>query len=271
MKDADEQRDVLFEALGIGISRRTMLKRLGLGIGGAALAPSVNPYVFGATGQEPRGLGAALPGYSPQHVWDYTLPQPGPRPYDFATGNPVFNNGALIIPTHSIDESGSILYSLDTQTKQVWWQHIFANIGDLGMALVADGVIYLRDIQPGNLYAIDSTTGNVHWQKAYQLSADPLLADGRLISPTNGGGILAVDLEGNQLWSSNFSGVTGTTRAVASGGVVMAMKGGTLFAADLQTGSLKWQYSLGDGSARDTESSNLLLRRRNRLFRGFRQ
>ncbi len=101
-----DQRDELIESLGMGISRRTMLKGMGYGLAGAAIAPSLLTAVYGQ-----RKLGASLSGYAAQTVWDYT-PDPSLK---YISGDPVFYNGTIIVPSYT--EKGSTLYGLDLQTK----------------------------------------------------------------------------------------------------------------------------------------------------------
>ena len=192
-----KDRDELIEMLGMGVSRRKMLQRMGLGLAGAAVAPTLIENAWGATTQRHRSPGVSLSDSTPQPVWTYNAPSS----YSFAD-NPLYYNGTLIIVAFDNDQGNGLIYSLDSQTKEVRWSHAFPGI-NFFTPLAANGVIFVSGFTNGGafLYAIDPSTGNVLWQKSYAIPTELKLIDNKLIFPTGHGRFIALELQGNLVWS----------------------------------------------------------------------
>lgn len=244
-----EQRDELIESLGMGISRRTMLKRMGYGLAGAAIAPSLLTAVQGQ-----RKPGATLSATTPQPVWDYTSSST-------IGGAPALYQGTIVVPGTVQNPNGSfsgLLYGLDVQTKEVRWQYSYP--APLFSPLVVNNTVYAAEIDEGGfetgdllkLNAIDLLTGNILWQSKYNVISPLTLAGGLLIFTDAGGSICAVytqaDQEGHkpgdQAWTyPTGDGVTFAQPAVMANNTVVVMISNTIYAVDLTTGTYQWQYS----------------------------
>lgn len=235
-----EQRDELIESLGMGISRRTMLKRMGYGLAGAAIAPSLLTAVHGQ-----RKLGASLSGTTPQPVWDYTSSS------SVFLDNPTFYQGTIVVPgVGQKPDDGSVyglLYGLDVQTKEVRWQYSYPSY--FFSPLVANNTVYAAETSSGNLYAIDLFTGNILWQQNYNVAGELTLAGGMLIFPDVGGNIYAVSTQaGQKVWEySPNAAINIAMQAVVTNNTVVMIVGDALYAVDLATGSYQWQYCLNPG------------------------
>jgi len=229
--------DELKEALGMGISRRTMLRRMGYGMAGAALAPTLFETVLAAD-KKAALAGASLSDFTPVPVWQYTPPA------SYTIISCVFLSGAVLVTAQDAKNNNSgLIYSIDSQTMEVRWSHSYAQNVYFNRPLVAGSVLYTSD-NSGNLYAVDITSGGILWQRAYQVANDLLLAGGNIIFTTTDGQIYAVDTQGNPVWSYATGATTPqTSRLVTSGGVVMVVINNRLYAVSVATGELLWIYA----------------------------
>lgn len=180
----NNDRDALIEKLGMGISRRKMLKGMGYGVAGAMVAPSLIESVLAA----PQRATVSLSDLTPQPIWSYTDSDSDHAYFD----SPLFDTGTIVIPARNIDEG--VLYSIDTQTKEVRWTY---PTGEPFLTpLSAGGVLYAAT-NTGSLYAIDPATGTTRWQKNdYRVVTDLKLIGGNLVFTTTQGNLMAVDLQG---------------------------------------------------------------------------
>src|SRR6266508_2153152 len=105
--------DELKEALGMGISRRTMLRRMGYGMAGAALAPTLFETVLAAD-KKAALAGASLSDFTPEPVWQYTPPA------SYTIVSCVFLSGAVLVTAQDAKNNNSgLIYSIDSQTMEV--------------------------------------------------------------------------------------------------------------------------------------------------------
>ncbi len=236
----DNKKDELNEALGAFISRRKMIQMMGIGTAGAAFLPSLLKNV--------RAQSTKLGASPPSAIWEYTVPSS----YNLY-GNPIMTNGTVIISAQGTSTGGDpigVLYSIDTQTKEVRWSYNFQEF--LYDPLLVNGVLYMGSDR-GTFFAIDASTGKILWQKSYQVIREqPTLAGDKIIFATTDGRIIALDLEGNQLWAYvTFPTVNpdSVSTLAISGGAVMVIVESVLFAIDLQTGSPRWFYQIGTNAA----------------------
>src|SRR5207247_4640868 len=117
-----------------GISRRTMLKRMGYALGAAAVAPSLLNEAW-ARGRHRPGSAEG-----PQAIWNYTAPDG----YQFA-GYPLFYKGSVILNAVTGAANAPLLYAIDAQTQAVRWSQQFSAY--LQQAAVVSGdVIYVSDV-----------------------------------------------------------------------------------------------------------------------------
>jgi outer membrane protein assembly factor BamB len=220
------ERDQLNEALENTISRRSMLKRLCGGFATAALLPTIN-----SAAQKRTTLKSAAETVEP--IWKYDTPA-GTTVY-----STTFYNGTIVITANTG------IYSLDIHTKTVRWSHSLG--GDLKNPLVINDVVYV--VSDGGsqkyLYAIDIPTGDILWQEGYAVESDIVFTGENIIFTTTNGLILALDLQGNQVWSySTGRSSLSATKAVFSNGVVMVRTDSAVYGLDLKTGTLRWRYAV---------------------------
>ena len=229
-----------------GISRRTMLKRMGYALGAAAVAPSLLNEAW-ARGRHRPGSAEG-----PQAIWNYIAPDG----YQFA-GYPLFYKGSAILnaTVKEGDTNTAQLYAIDAQTTAVRWAQQFPAYLQAA-AVVSGDIIYVGDVG-SHLYALDADTGRVLWAGNYALTTAPPLAtsglatsglatSGAVIFTSLDGHIYALDARGNQLWSY-FTGAAiapgDASAPVRAGGFVFVRASTSVYALDVVTGAVKWTYN----------------------------
>ena len=155
---------------------------------------------------------------------------------------------------------------------EVAWSVPLTGVGTWGSAatnpLVLDNTVYIQDLK-SNVYAIDFTTGALKWKKEYNLDAygpnGPAIAYNKVFIQKGHYDIAALDLSGNELWTTNLSliknigidiqitafdnkiyvsTVPGTSNEnfYTGGGV------GVIYALDQSTGKIVWSFNTVDSS-----------------------
>jgi outer membrane protein assembly factor BamB len=118
-------------------------------------------------------------------------------------------------------------------------------MGDLPS--VADGVVYFgvqNDAFRGSVYALDASTGAVHWRVSTggQGSASPAIASGVVYIGSNDGLFSALDAStGAVRWQDQISVSEDASPVVANGAVYVGTTKGSLVALDSRTGALRWR------------------------------
>jgi len=135
------------------------------------------------------------------------------------------------------------------ELSETHWIRSLAFAGDLLIVAYDDGVT-----------AFDSRTRHEVWtQRAARGSGGIALAAGeRVILASGGGALVAVDLHGKVLWStdSEVDSEDRISRLVARGEDVVAVQGNTLKLLDAKTGAAKtWDQAVG--CVRDVDSSGI--------------
>lgn len=157
-------------------------------------------------------------------------------------------------------------------TLGIAWTFPLTGIGEWGAAttnpLIAGATVYVQDMQ-SNITALKLTDGSVQWQKTYNLDAygpnGPALGWNKLFVQKGHYDIAALDLSGNELWSTKLSDrdsvgidiqlvpyggfvyastVPGTSNAdfYTGGGV------GFIYALSQLTGKVAWSFSTVDSA-----------------------
>ncbi len=123
--------------------------------------------------------------------------------------------------------------------------------------VIADNRLYVGSAD-GNVYALDSDTGEVVWKFATGalVRATPAVADGVVYIGSWSGVFYALDAQtGEPRWSYEASTQLKpeylyrpiqTKALVAEGLVISASRKASVFALDIKTGELKWEHSYGN-------------------------
>ncbi len=211
---------------GAALTRRKLLQGLGLGFAGLA----GSKHLSSAAKAAPLGLSA---GTTPEVLWDIQIP-------GSLYGNPLYSTGAVVLPLRSGGESG-VLQAIDVQTQSTLWSHSLNSFPYT--PVLANGILYAADLG-GSLFAVDPASGQTLWRKNYQTNGELTHIRDRLLLYTNNGEIVALDLSGNLLWSySTGQSLSGSEGPVlVAGDMVLVGLNRTVFALNLKTGSLLWQF-----------------------------
>ncbi|WHM40720.1 PQQ-binding-like beta-propeller repeat protein [Streptomyces sp. BPTC-684] len=137
------------------------------------------------------------------------------------------------------------LYAVDAADGKQRWKFRTDATAFRASPAVADGVVYVGEIDDGLLYALDAVTGEQRWKSHVGIVswAPPVLADGVVYCTTSGGRLFAVDAaNGKPKWE--FSNGGGGSVAV-SGGLVYVCGGKQLHALDVATGGQRWIFPVG--------------------------
>ncbi|NPV91819.1 MAG: PQQ-binding-like beta-propeller repeat protein [Firmicutes bacterium] len=164
--------------------------------------------------------------------------------------------------------SSSIDSSSISNLKPAWSLPI-NGVGQWGAAasnpLILGSTVYFQDLK-SNVYAVDLKTGSLLWKKEYNLDTygpnGPAVGRQKIFVVKGHYQIAALDLDGNELWSTTLSEknvgidiqpleydqmvyvstVPGTENAdFYSGGGI-----GVIYALDQKTGSIKWSFDTVD-------------------------
>ncbi len=105
---------------------------------------------------------------------------------------------------------------------------------------VANGVVYV-DSCDGNLYALDSSTGNQRWvYTAGSVEGSPAVAKGVVYVGSDDNNVYALDAStGAKLWSYTTGAGVDSSPAVANGAVYVGGEDHKVYAFHLPHGDLK--------------------------------
>lgn len=238
-------RNLVLSILRGQVSRRQFLKMTGVAV--AAGTPLLSGC--GDDDHHHPTTGGGLGGPDPtQLLWSISLDGP-------LNDTPLFANGTIVVPIKSDSGDLAELYSFDVQTQALRWSQDLDG-DDQSTPLLRNGTLFMRDTD--HLHAVDFATGNPLWHSTYTIRQELAFAGGNLVFPTSDGRIVAVDLQGNQVWSTPVagSGVSSSSSAVVSGSVVMVIFGDTVFAVSASTGALLWTQVTGDNTQRSLSIGN---------------
>lgn len=186
--------------------------------------------------------------------------------YTIATA-PTVGDGQVYVGTSpSVSSSaGGLLYALDESSGRVQWtlEAITENGKFKSEPIVDNRIVYTSDDR-GNIYAIDSRTGEGEWHTYSFGSKTGFAMRGEYIYSNRGGDVVAVHTDGRNgvtnfsdgytdeeyerdpMWQSEeFEGLLkDITPAVSGSSVFVGTKDGTLYAFDARTGRTDWKFSV---------------------------
>jgi len=151
------------------------------------------------------------------------------------------------------------------------WAFDFPALGEWGAAatnpLIANGIVYLQDLR-SNVFAIDLETGNLIWQKDYDLGSlgpnGPAIGWDKLFVAKGPYDVVALDLRtGNEMWSTRLSEIETVgidIQLTAYNGMVYVStvpgtsntdfytggQVGIIYALDQKAGNVIWQFNTVD-------------------------
>jgi len=150
------------------------------------------------------------------------------------------------------------------------WTFAIPGVSEWGAAatnpLILGNTVYLQDMK-SNMHAIDLKTGKLLWTKEYNLDqagpTGPAIAGGKIFVPKGHYEIAALDMKGNELWSTKmsdnenvgidmqltaFNGMVylSTVPGVSNANFYKGGSTGILYALDENTGKILWSFDTVD-------------------------
>jgi len=191
-------------------------------------------------------------------------PEVGTHPSDWPTANQNYSNTRAAV--------GSSITSSSIAKLGVAWSFPITGISEWGAAttnpLIVGNTVYFQDLK-SNVYAVDFATGKQIWKKDYNLDVEGptgvAIGYGKIYAPKGRYAIAALDLQGNEIWSTNLSNnqnvgidiqptVYGNTVYVSTVPGVSNTnfyKGGSvgiIYGLDTETGAVKWKFDTVDSA-----------------------
>ena len=202
-------------------------------------------------------------------VWLISCAGAGPIPSevkkyanDWPTANQNYSNTRAAVNS-KIDAS-------NVSKLEVDWAFPIKGVSEWGAAatnpLILGNIIYFQDLK-SNVYAVDFKTGKLLWTKEYNLDqagpTGPAIAYGKIFVPKGHYEVAALDMKGNELWSTKisdnenvgidiqltaFNGMVylSTVPGVSNSNFYKGGSTGILYALDEKTGKIIWSFNTVD-------------------------
>ena len=147
----------------------------------------------------------------------------------------------------------SFLYALDAGTGRVRWTFeaghdpaIHNQEGFQSSPAVVDGVVYVG-CRDAHVYAIDAATGKKKWDYPTSKSwvnGTPAVRDGVVyVGTSDTSRIMALDAATGRLrWNATAGGYVFSSVALAGDLAYVGSHNGTLYAVDIRSGTIAWQF-----------------------------
>lgn len=165
--------------------------------------------------------------------------------------SPLIHNGKIYVASVDEDLTGKgHVYALDGKNGTVLWSYPVRNSIKNTIAIDSN-LVFAQDAQ-GYLYAIDTETGKLCWEKQLPVNdlpalIDGLVADKGVVYAGAGKGLCAFDAPtGKQLWKNEDWGQgEGTTSTLTSGNglLIGSAQWNALYGNDARTGKKLWAAS----------------------------
>lgn len=115
-------------------------------------------------------------------------------------------------------------------------------------ATYCDGTLYVNTALEGSTFAIEASSGKVHWRRHVggNLPSSPAIDGPRLFVASQSGAVTALDrARGRVLWRVQTAGKVESSPVVVNGLVYFGSHDGRLFAVGARTGRVWWAYQTG--------------------------
>jgi outer membrane protein assembly factor BamB len=160
---------------------------------------------------------------------------------DSVTTSPAVADGKVFVGTSSGE-----FYALDLATGGIIWT---LNVGSPISAAPAysDGLVFFGTQNPGEIYAVDASTGLIDWQyeapPGAAVNSSAAVVNGMVISGSSDGSLLCLnESDGELLWNSHVGSGRLSSPAVQNDTVFVSTTLGA-YAVDLSTGMVIWHFA----------------------------
>jgi len=148
---------------------------------------------------------------------------------------------------YGIDNNGEA-FALNTNNGKERWRRDVATL-NASAPTYFDGKLYLSNLEPGQVQALDAATGKVVWRKSLpgRTESSPLVVANEVIAGCECGSVFAFDARtGKQLWSTSVGGgAVKASPAYDKGLVFVGDYSGGMTAMRASNGQVAWHSSVG--------------------------
>ncbi|MGH2984191.1 MAG: PQQ-binding-like beta-propeller repeat protein [Solirubrobacterales bacterium] len=158
--------------------------------------------------------------------------------------SPILVGGSL----YGINNNG-LAFSVKTRSGKARWKREVAGLNASAPAYSqgkGHGIIYLSNLEPGQVLALDARDGKQIWRRALpgRTESSPLVVGNKVVVGCECGTLFAFDREtGKSLWETNLGGEIKAAPAYHDGVVFVGTYGGDMNAIRIDDGSTKWSTS----------------------------
>ena len=154
--------------------------------------------------------------------------------------SPILVGGSL----YGINNNG-LAFSVKTRSGKARWKREVATRNASAPAY-SNGVIYLSNLEPGQVQALDARDGKLIWKRSLpgRTESSPVVVGNRVIAGCECGVLYAFDAKtGKPIWEADLPGQAKAAPAVSNGVAYIGDYSGTMSAVRVNDGSIKWQSS----------------------------
>jgi outer membrane protein assembly factor BamB len=152
--------------------------------------------------------------------------------------SPVVGGGFL----YGINNIGTA-FRIDPETGKAQWKRQVAELNASAPAY-ADGRLYISNLEPGQVQALDAETGRSVWRHPLpgRSESSPVVVGDKVVMGCECGTLFALDKDtGRTIWETDLGGEIKGAPALSEGILYIGAYGGTVSAIRLNDGSVKWQ------------------------------
>jgi outer membrane protein assembly factor BamB len=152
--------------------------------------------------------------------------------------SPILVEGSL----YGVNNNG-IAFSVKTRSGKARWKRQVAELNASAPAF-SDGVIYISNLEPGQVLALDARDGRQIWKRPLpgRTESSPIVVGNKVIVGCECGTLFAFDKKtGKTLWETGLGGAIKAAPAYHDGVVFVGTYGGDMNAIRVNDGSTKWQ------------------------------
>lgn len=154
--------------------------------------------------------------------------------------SPILVGGSL----YGINNNG-LAFSVKTRSGKARWKREVATRNASAPAY-SNGVIYLSNLEPGQVQALDARDGKLIWKRSLsgRTESSPVVVGDKVIAGCECGVLYAFDAKtGKTIWEADLPGQAKAAPAVSDGVAYIGDYSGTMSAVRVNDGSIRWQSS----------------------------